>query len=54
MRLAGNVARIGEKRNACRILLGRPEGKRPLGRPRSRRLDNIKIDLRDVGWDGMD
>jgi hypothetical protein len=37
-----------------RILLGKPEGKRPLGRPRRRWVDNIKIDLREIGWDGMD
>jgi hypothetical protein len=42
----------GEERNANRILVGKPEGKRPLGRPRRRWEDNIKIDLRDVGWDG--
>jgi hypothetical protein len=42
------------KRNACRILLGEPEGKRPLGRPRHRWENNIKMDLREVGWDGMD
>jgi hypothetical protein len=40
----------GEKRNACRILVG----KRPLGRPRHRWVDNIKIDLREIGWDCMD
>jgi hypothetical protein len=44
----------GEKRNAYRILLGKPEGKRPLGRPRRRWVDNIKMDLREVRWDGMD
>jgi hypothetical protein len=44
----------GEKRNAYRILVGKPEGKRPLGRSRCRWVDNIKIDLREVGWDGMD
>jgi hypothetical protein len=44
----------GEKRNAYRILVGKPEGKRPLGRPRRRWLDNIKMDLRETGWDGMD
>jgi hypothetical protein len=44
----------GEKRNACRILVGKPEGKRPLGRPRRRWVDNIKIDLREIGRDGMD
>jgi hypothetical protein len=42
----------GEKRNACIILVGKTEGKRPLGRPRRRWVDNIKIDLREVGWDG--
>jgi hypothetical protein len=46
MTWAGYVARIGEKRNAYRILVGKPEGKRPLGRPRRRWVDNIKIDLR--------
>jgi hypothetical protein len=40
---------MGEKRNACRILVGKPEGKRPLGRPRRRWVDNIKIDLREIG-----
>jgi hypothetical protein len=44
----------GEKRNKYRILLGKSEGKRPLGRPRCRWEDNIKIDLRDIGWGGMD
>jgi hypothetical protein len=46
----GHVARTGEKRNACKILVGKPEGKEPLGRPRRRRVDNIKIDLREIGW----
>jgi hypothetical protein len=54
MRWAGHVARIGEKRNAYRILVGKPEGKRPLGKPRRRWVDNIKLDLREIGWDGMD
>jgi hypothetical protein len=53
MRWAGHVARVGEKRNAYRILVGKPEGKRPLGRPRRRWVDNIKMDLREIGWDGM-
>jgi hypothetical protein len=44
----------GEKRNAYRILVGKTEGKRLLGRPRSRWVDNIKIDLIEIGWDGMD
>jgi hypothetical protein len=42
-----------EKRNAYRILVGKPEAKRPLGRPRRRWVDNIRIDLREIGWDGM-
>jgi hypothetical protein len=42
------------KRNACRILVGNPEGKRPLGRPRCRLVDNINMDLREIGWGGMD
>jgi hypothetical protein len=54
MRWAGHVARMGEKRNAYRILVGKPEGKRPLGRPRRRGVDNIKMDLREIGWDDVD
>jgi hypothetical protein len=42
-----------DKRNACRTLVGKPEGKRPLGRPRRSCVDNIKMDLRKIGWDGM-
>jgi hypothetical protein len=45
---------MGEKRNAYRIMLGKPEGKKPLGRPRCRWVDNIKMALRDIGWDGLD
>jgi hypothetical protein len=45
---------IGETRNAYRILVGKPEGKRPLGRPRCRWVDNIKMDLREMGWYGLD
>jgi hypothetical protein len=45
---------MGGKRNACKILVGTPERKRSLGRPRHRWVDNIKIDLRDIGWNGMD
>ncbi|KAJ4437758.1 hypothetical protein ANN_13696 [Periplaneta americana] len=54
LRWAGHVARMGEYRNAYRVLVGRPEGKRPLGRPRRRWEDNIKMDLREVGYDGRD
>jgi hypothetical protein len=43
---------MGESRNAYRILVGKPDGKRPLGRPRRRWVHNIKLDLREVGWDG--
>jgi hypothetical protein len=46
------VARMGEGRSVYRVLVGRPEGKRPLGRPRRRWEDNIKMDLREVGIDG--
>jgi hypothetical protein len=53
MRWAGLVARMGEKRNAYRMV-GKPESKRPLGRPRLRWVDNIKMDLQEIGWDGMD
>jgi hypothetical protein len=45
---------MGERRNAYRILVGKPERKRPLRRPRRRCADNIKMDLREVGWDGRD
>jgi hypothetical protein len=44
---------MGEKRNAYKILVGKPEGRRPLGKPRRRWADNTKIDLRVTGWDGM-
>jgi hypothetical protein len=54
MRWAGHVARIGEGRGVYRVLAGKPEGKRPLGRPRSRWKDNILIDLHEVGCEGMD
>jgi hypothetical protein len=45
---------MGENMNAYRILVGKPEGKRPLGRPRRRWVNSIKMDLREIGWDGMD
>jgi hypothetical protein len=54
MKLAGHVARMVAKTNAYGILVGNPEGKRPLGRPRRRWVDNNKMDLGDIGWDGMD
>ncbi|KAJ4429015.1 hypothetical protein ANN_26011 [Periplaneta americana] len=54
LRWAGHVARMDESRNAYRVLVGRPEGKRPLGRPRRRWEDNIKMDLRNVGYDDRD
>ena len=55
MRWAGHVARVGEKRVVHRVLVGKPEGKRPLRRPRRRWEDNIKMDLQEVrGWWGLD
>jgi hypothetical protein len=53
-RWAGHVARMGEKRNAYRLLVGKPEGKRPLGRQRHRWVDNIRMDLGEVGWGDTD
>jgi hypothetical protein len=53
-RCAGNVACIGEKMNACRLLVGKPERKRQLGRPRHRWVDNVKMNLREIGWHCMD
>jgi hypothetical protein len=49
-----HVAQMGEKGKACTILVGNPEGKRPLGRPRRKWVDNIKMDRREIGWDGVD
>ena len=54
IRLVGHLARMGETRGVYRILVGKPEGKRPFGRPRRRREDNIKMDLQEVGCKGMD
>jgi hypothetical protein len=54
MRWARHVAQMGEKRNAYRLLVGKPEGKRPIGRLRRRWVDNIKMDLLEMGWDGVD
>jgi hypothetical protein len=52
--MGGACSTNGEKRNAYRILVGKPEGNGPLKRPRRRWVDNIKIDLREIGWDGVD
>jgi len=54
MRKARHVARMGERRGVYRILVGKPEGKGSLGRPRCRREDNIKMDIQEVGCWGMD
>jgi hypothetical protein len=54
MRWAGHVARVGEERKVCRVLVGKPEGKRPLGRPRRRWEDGIRMDLREIGFGGVD
>jgi hypothetical protein len=54
MRWEGHLTRIGEKRNAYRLLVGKPEGKRPLGRLRRRCVDNIRMDLGKVGWGDVD
>jgi len=58
MRWAGHVAYMGEERGVYRVLVGKPEGKRPLGRPRHRWVDNIRMDLQEVGcgymhWIGL-
>jgi hypothetical protein len=54
MRWAGHAARIGEKSNAYMLLVGKPEGKRSLGRSRRRSVDNIRMDLVEVGWGDVD
>jgi hypothetical protein len=54
MRWVGHVARMGEKRNVYRLLVGKPEGKRPLGRPRRRWINNIKMDLLEIGVNVVD
>jgi hypothetical protein len=54
MRWTGHEARMGEKRNAYRLLVGKPEGRRPLGRPRRRWLDNIRMGLVEVGWSDVE
>jgi len=52
--MVGHVACLGERRGAYRVLMGKPERKRPFGRPRCRWKDNIKVDLQEVGWGAMD
>ena len=54
MRWAGHVAHMGYRRGTYRVLVGKPDGKKPLGRPRCRWDDNIKMDLQEVGCGGMD
>jgi len=54
MKLAGHVARMGEERGVCRVLVGKPEGRRPLGRPRRRWVDNIRTDLQAIECVYMD
>jgi hypothetical protein len=54
MRWTGHAARMGAKSIAYRILVGKPEGKRPLRRPRRRCMDIIKMNVREIGWGGMD
>jgi hypothetical protein len=54
MRWAEHVALMGKKRNAYRIFMGKPDGKIPLKEPRHRWEDNIKMCLREIGWDSMD
>ena len=54
MRWAGHVVHMGEERGLYRVLMGKPEGKRPLGRPRRRWVDNIRMDLQKVGCGYMD
>jgi hypothetical protein len=54
IRRAGHVAQMREKRNVYMLLVGKPEGKRPIGRPRRRWVDNIKTDLLEIVWGGVD
>jgi len=52
--MGGTCSMYGERRDVYRVLVGKPEGKRPLGRPRRRWEDNITVALQEVGWEGMD
>jgi hypothetical protein len=52
--IVGSFSTNWEKRNECRLLVGQPEGKRPLGRPRCRWVDNIGMNIGEIGWDGVD
>jgi hypothetical protein len=54
MRWVGHIARMGKKRNAYRLLVGKPDGRKPLGRPRRRWLDNIRMDPVEVQWGDVD
>jgi hypothetical protein len=54
MRWAGHVASMGEERKVYKVLVGKPEGKRPLGRPRRKWEDGIRVDLREIGLGGVD
>jgi hypothetical protein len=54
IRWVGHVAHVGERRGIYRVLVGKPKGMRPLGKPRHRGEDSIKIDLWEMGWGGMD
>jgi hypothetical protein len=54
MRWAGHVARMGEEINLYKVLVGKPEGKRPLGRPRRRWEVRIRMDLREIGWEDVE
>ena len=54
MKWAGHVAHMGEERGVYRVLVGKPEGKRPLGKPRRRWVDNIRMDLQEVGYGSVD
>jgi hypothetical protein len=54
MRWAGHVACMGKERNVYKVLMGKPEGKRPLGRPRHRWEDGIRMDLREIGWGSVE